>query len=64
MKHSSYLLYDLVNSTIVGFLAPTMGYLGVCISELIIWITCAIFVLIVLYSNKNFRAQIKRNKKG
>jgi uncharacterized membrane protein len=39
-----------------------MGYLGVCISEPIIWITCAIFVLIVFYSNKNFRAQIKQNK--
>lgn len=44
---------------VVGFLAPSMGYLGVCISEPLIWITCAIFVLIVFYSDKNFRVEIK-----
>lgn len=40
---------------VVAFLAPTMGYLGVCISEPIIWITCTIFVLIVFYSDKRFK---------
>ncbi|ABR34932.1 MATE family efflux transporter [Clostridium beijerinckii] len=47
---------------VVGFLAPSMGYLGVCISEPIIWITCAIFVLIVFYSDKNFRVEAKQEK--
>lgn len=30
----------------VGFIAPTLGYFGVCILEPIIWIVCAIVVLI------------------
>lgn len=46
---------------VVGFLAPTMGYLGVCISEPIIWIACSIFVLIVFYSDKNFRSVTKQS---
>jgi putative MATE family efflux protein len=46
---------------VVGFLAPTMGYLGVCISEPIIWIVCSIFVLIVFYSDKNFKLETKQS---
>lgn len=46
---------------VVGFLAPTIGYLGVCISEPIIWIACSIFVLVVFYSDKNFKLETKQS---
>jgi len=46
---------------VVGFLAPVVGYLGVCISEPLIWVACAIFVLIIFYSDKNFKLEIKQD---
>ena len=52
----------LAKFAVVGFLAPTMGYLGVTISEPIIWVSCAIFVLIVFYSDKKFKLEIKQDK--
>lgn len=52
----------LAKFAVVGFLAPTMGYLGITISEPIIWVSCAIFVLIVFYSDKNFKLEIKQDK--
>ena len=42
---------------VVAFLAPRMGYLGVCISEPVIWIVCMSLVLwdftVFLYQSKN-----------
>ncbi|HKM03364.1 MAG TPA: MATE family efflux transporter [Lachnospiraceae bacterium] len=38
---------------VVGVLAPMMGYLGVCISEPMIWIVCSIMVLIDFYVTMN-----------
>lgn len=39
----------------VYYLAPTLGYLGICITEPLIWIACTIFLLIKSVKiNKNF----------
>ena len=52
----------LAKFAVVAFLAPSMGYFGVCISEPIIWITCAVFVLIVFYTDKNFINEARLNE--
>lgn len=40
---------------VVGYLAPALGYFGVCICEPIIWILCAIFVTVVFFGDKKFK---------
>lgn len=47
---------ELLGKFLVAFLlAPQMGYFGVCISEPIIWIVCAILLLIVFLRDEYIR---------
>jgi len=55
-------LVELVLKTITAFvLAERLGYFGIIICEPIVWTVCAIYILIVFFSDKRIKGAFNRN---